>query len=213
MKEIKKIILLLLLVLIPFNSLAISEYYTDKVADIVNVKIEENKINLYLFHGRDCPHCAEEKVWLEDVKDKYKVCLLPGGNTGVGWIAAEEEYSDLLIGLFEKLTDGTNQVVRIADTWSSEMIPISALSSIKEVSKNYLLTSNKGNKMIVDEETALFLNAIDGKTELVEILKKMPLKYRLKYGNNGTINMLVKYASVCSQLERQSMIERVGSKP
>ena len=72
MKEIKKIILLLLLVLIPFNSLAISEYYTDKVADIVNVKIEENKINLYLFHGRDCPHCAEEKVWLEDVKDKYK---------------------------------------------------------------------------------------------------------------------------------------------
>ena len=115
--------------------------------------------------------------------------------------------------LFEKLTDGTNQVVRIADTWSSEMIPISALSSIKEVSKNYLLTSNKGNKMIVDEETALFLNAIDGKTELVEILKKMPLKYRLKDGNNGTINMLVKYASVCSQLERQSMIERVGSKP
>ena len=40
----------------------------------------------------------------EEVEDKYKVCLLPGGNTGVGWIAAEDEYSDLLIGLFEPLT-------------------------------------------------------------------------------------------------------------
>ncbi|MBQ6265041.1 MAG: NAD(P)/FAD-dependent oxidoreductase [Clostridia bacterium] len=41
----------------------------------------------------------------EEVEDKYKVCLLPCGNTGVGWIAAEEEYSDLLIGLFEPLTN------------------------------------------------------------------------------------------------------------
>ncbi len=72
MKRIKKILLLLLLVLIPFNSLAISEYYSDKVAKIVDVKVDDNKINLYLFHGQDCPHCAEEKVWLEEIKDKYR---------------------------------------------------------------------------------------------------------------------------------------------
>ena len=72
MKKITKIFLLLLLVLVPFKSFAISEYYKDKVANIVNVKVEENKINLYLFHGSTCPHCAEEKVWLEDIKDKYK---------------------------------------------------------------------------------------------------------------------------------------------
>lgn len=41
----------------------------------------------------------------EEVEDKYKVCLLPAGNKGVGWIAAEEEYSDLLIGLFDELTE------------------------------------------------------------------------------------------------------------
>ena len=49
MKRIIKIVLLLLLVLTPFNSLAVADHYRDKVADIVNVKTEENKINLYLF--------------------------------------------------------------------------------------------------------------------------------------------------------------------
>ena len=72
MKKFRKIILLLLLCLIPFNSFAVASHYKDKVAKIVNVKQEENKINLYLFHGQDCPHCAEEKVWLEEIKDKYK---------------------------------------------------------------------------------------------------------------------------------------------
>ena len=33
--------------------------------------------------------------------DKYKVCLLPEGITGIGWVASEEEYTDLLIGRFE----------------------------------------------------------------------------------------------------------------
>lgn len=40
-----------------------------------------------------------------EVKDKYKVYMLPKGNKGVGWVAAEEEYSDLLIGLFADLDD------------------------------------------------------------------------------------------------------------
>ncbi len=35
------------------------------------------------------------------VKDKYKVCLLPEGKLGIGWVATEDEYTDLLIGRFE----------------------------------------------------------------------------------------------------------------
>ncbi len=35
------------------------------------------------------------------IKDKYKVCLLPEGKLGIGWVATEEEYTDLLIGRFE----------------------------------------------------------------------------------------------------------------
>ncbi len=34
-------------------------------------------------------------------EDEYKVCLLPEGKTGIGWVASEEEYTDLLIGRFE----------------------------------------------------------------------------------------------------------------
>ena len=35
------------------------------------------------------------------VKDKYKVCLLPEGKLGIGWVATEDKYTDLLIGRFE----------------------------------------------------------------------------------------------------------------
>ena len=35
------------------------------------------------------------------VEDKYKVCLLPEGKLGIGWVATEEKYTDLLIGRFE----------------------------------------------------------------------------------------------------------------
>ncbi len=38
----------------------------------------------------------------EPVKDPYKVSLLPEGKLGIGWVATEEEYTDLLIGRFEK---------------------------------------------------------------------------------------------------------------
>lgn len=37
----------------------------------------------------------------ESVKDRYKVMLLPHGKLGIGWIAAEEGYCDLLIGRFD----------------------------------------------------------------------------------------------------------------
>ncbi len=34
-------------------------------------------------------------------EDKYKVCMLPEGKSGIGWVASEDEYTDLLIGRFE----------------------------------------------------------------------------------------------------------------
>lgn len=41
------------------------------------------------------------KATKKPVNDKYKVCLLPEGKLGIGWVATEEEYTDLLIGRFE----------------------------------------------------------------------------------------------------------------
>lgn len=72
----KKNIILLLIALItfimPINTRALSNSYSDRVANIVNVKREDNKVNLYLFHGDGCPHCRDEKSWLEGIKREYK---------------------------------------------------------------------------------------------------------------------------------------------
>ena len=73
----KKLIYLTLILffLFPNHIFAISKKYEDKVAPITNTEIEENKINLYLFKGAECPHCAEEKEWLETMKEDYKEYL------------------------------------------------------------------------------------------------------------------------------------------
>lgn len=73
----KKLIYLTLILffLFPNHIFAISKKYEDKVAPITNTEIEENKINLYLFKGAECPHCAEEKEWLETIKEDYKEYL------------------------------------------------------------------------------------------------------------------------------------------
>ena len=70
----KKIILIIvmLLVFIPTKCLAISSSYIDKAADILGVEKEDKKINLYFFHGAECPHCEEERNWLDSIKEEYK---------------------------------------------------------------------------------------------------------------------------------------------
>ena len=41
-----------------------------------------------------------DRATQEPVADAYKVCLFPAGELGVGWIATEEDHTDLLIGRF-----------------------------------------------------------------------------------------------------------------
>ena len=72
MKKFLVTLIALVVFLMPFDCLAISKKYEDKVAKTVNVKVEKNKINLYLFYGKECPHCEEERKWLKTVKEDYK---------------------------------------------------------------------------------------------------------------------------------------------
>lgn len=75
MNNFKKKILLLLvlcLVFIPINTKALSSSYKDNIHDITNTKVEKDKINIYLFHGYNCPHCKAEKEWLKTIKEDYK---------------------------------------------------------------------------------------------------------------------------------------------
>ncbi len=54
----------------------------------------------------------------EDVQDKYKVCLLPEGKLGIGWVASEEEYTDLLIGRFQEFD--MDEVERTASVYRAK---------------------------------------------------------------------------------------------
>ena len=66
------IVFLFLLFLIPTTVFAISDNYSDVVANITKTEIDNSKINLYLFHGAECPHCEEEREWLKSIEKDYK---------------------------------------------------------------------------------------------------------------------------------------------
>lgn len=71
----KKIILVLLtiLFLLPHSTKALSKKYNDIIAPIVGETIEEEKINIYLFHSENCPHCKAEIKYLDSlINGKYK---------------------------------------------------------------------------------------------------------------------------------------------
>lgn len=71
----KKFIILLISIffLFPINTSALSKDYNDIVAGIVNEKIEQDKINLYLFYSEKCPHCHEEIEYIEnELLKEYK---------------------------------------------------------------------------------------------------------------------------------------------
>lgn len=158
MKRIISIVLLILLVLTPFNSLAVADHYRDKVAEIVNVKLDENKINLYLFHGRDCPHCAEEKVWLEDIKDKYKDSL----NVYYYEVWYDFENATLLDKVKDKMDIDTNYVpVTIIGEKYYVGYSKSIGSSIENVIKSYLEESK-------DEEEKTILPII-GEVDIKDV--------------------------------------------
>jgi len=67
----KLFILSLLFLLTPFNVLAISSDYTDVVHDVTGYQTKSDKVILYLFYGEECPHCHEEREWLETIENKY----------------------------------------------------------------------------------------------------------------------------------------------
>lgn len=73
MKKLVKLFLLFLILLIPFsNVFALDKDYQDLVYEVVDKKVEEGKINLYLFHSDNCPHCKKEKEFLKAIESKYQ---------------------------------------------------------------------------------------------------------------------------------------------
>lgn len=72
MKSKVLVFIYVLLLIFPLYVKALSDKYVDIVSTITGDEIIDGKINLYLFHGAECPHCAEEREWLEGIEDEYK---------------------------------------------------------------------------------------------------------------------------------------------
>ncbi len=70
MKKIIKFILFLLLI-IPTSTLALSKDYNDYVGKYYNIKNDE-KVNIYLFYSKICPHCQKEEKYFKTLKEKYQ---------------------------------------------------------------------------------------------------------------------------------------------
>ena len=70
MKRIIKLILFLLLI-IPTSTLALSKDYNDYVGKYYDVK-NDDKVNIYLFYSKICPHCQKEEKYFETLKEKYQ---------------------------------------------------------------------------------------------------------------------------------------------
>ena len=72
MKNLWKLFLISLFILIPCNVYAINNTYVDETASIVGVKPKDDTISIYFFRGETCPHCAGEEDWMEStLKKKY----------------------------------------------------------------------------------------------------------------------------------------------
>lgn len=70
MKKIIKFVLFLVLI-IPTSTLALSKDYNDYVGKYYNIKNDE-KVNIYLFYSKICPHCQKEEKYFETLKEKYQ---------------------------------------------------------------------------------------------------------------------------------------------
>lgn len=42
-----------------------------KDIDLANIVKEDNKVNIYFFWGKGCPHCEQEHEFFENIKEKY----------------------------------------------------------------------------------------------------------------------------------------------
>lgn len=151
MKKILRYILLLI-ALIPLNIYAISKEYTDVAYKITNSKIEEEKINLYFFRMDGCPHCAEEEIWLKDIKENYNDYLNVYEYEVKNNKTNRKYYNDVKKVLNDDVTKSVPYTV-IGKTYFvgfSEAVSVQIENKIKE-----LINDNVNNENINNEDVKI----------------------------------------------------------
>ena len=64
------VVLLAILLVLPFGVFAEDENNTTSESGTTESS-NDKKVNLYLFRGEGCPHCAEAEEWLDSIKGEY----------------------------------------------------------------------------------------------------------------------------------------------
>ena len=166
-----KYLLLLLLCIIPISINALSNDYKDNLHDIVNVDVEEDKINLYLFRGEGCPHCKAEEKWLNEIKKKYGDYL----NIYDFEVWYSEENQEKYIEATERMNINTNSIpftiigdrtfVGFSDTISSNIENTIKSYIGEDINKNQMKLPILGNIDVKEASIpliAIILGFIDG---------------------------------------------------
>lgn len=160
MKYIKKILLLLLFILIPFNTFALSEDYTDKVGEIVSKEVEKGKVNIYFFHKRSCPHCKKEGKLLDSLEEKYENINIY--RFEVSGDSQNAKYLDEVKKLFDETSGGVPYTVIGTETFLGYNSYVG--EKLEKTIQNYL-----GIKKETEQEKATFNLPILGKTDAKEV--------------------------------------------
>lgn len=165
-----KFLLILLLCIIPIHVNALIDEYEDKIHDVVDVEVEENKINLYIFRGEGCPHCKAEMQWLESIKNQYKEL-----NVYDFEVWYNEENIDKYIKVSEKLNVNTNSIpftiigektfIGFSDTIKDNIEKTIKHYIGNDIEKNHMKLPLLGNINVKDASIpviAIVLGFIDG---------------------------------------------------
>ena len=160
MKYIKKILLLLLFILIPFNTFALSEDYTDKVSEIVGKDVEDGKVNIYFFHKTSCPHCKKEGKLLDSLEQKYENINIY--RFEVSGDSQNAKYLDEVKKLFGETSGGVPYTVIGTETFLGYNSYVG--EKLEKTIQNYL-----GIKKETEQEKATFNLPIVGKTDAKEV--------------------------------------------
>lgn len=160
MKYIKKILLLLLFILIPFNTFALSEDYTDKVSEIVGKDVGDGKVNIYFFHKTSCPHCKKEGKLLDSLEQKYENINIY--RFEVSGDSQNAKYLDEVKKLFDETSGGVPYTVIGTETFLGYNSYVG--EKLEKTIQNYL-----DIKKETEQEKATFNLPIVGKTDAKEV--------------------------------------------
>ena len=141
------IILISILFLIPTNTFALNKDYEDVVSNIVGEKIEENKVNIYLFYSYTCPHCHDEMEYFKQLKNIYK------DKINIYKYEVIKDKNNL------KMMNATKELFQVSSTG----VPFTVIG------KEYILGFNETTK---DEFTSIIDNYLEEKANENNIFEK-----------------------------------------